>query len=149
MNDHPAPRAATAHLARRFGAICYEILLLAAILFAAGWVFLAVERLLPAALARPLFQLYLLAVCAVYFIYCWTHSGQTLPMKTWRIRLVTREGKALSIGRAGLRYVLALAGIALAGGGFWWALIDRDGQFLHDRVAGTRIISEERRQATR
>ena len=149
MNDLPAPRVATAHLGRRFGAICYEMLLLAAILFAAGWVFLAIERLLPAALARPLFQLYLLAVCAVYFIYCWTHSGQTLPMKTWRIRLVTREGKAVSIGRAGLRYVVALAGIVLAGGGFWWALIDRDGQFLHDRLAGTRIISEERRQAAR
>jgi uncharacterized RDD family membrane protein YckC len=148
LKDHPAP-AATANLARRLGGASYEILLLAAILFAAGWAFLAIERLLPAALARPLFQLYLLAVCAVYFIYCWTHSGQTLPMKTWRIRLVTRHGKPLSIARASLRYVLALASIVLAGGGFWWALIDRDGQFLHDRLAGTRIISEERRQAAR
>jgi uncharacterized RDD family membrane protein YckC len=149
LNDNPASTAVTAHLARRFASICYEILLLAAILFAAGWMFLAVERLLPGALARPLFQLYLLAVCAAYFIYCWTRSGQTLPMKTWRIRLVTLQGGALSIGRASSRYVLALAGIALAGGGFWWALIDRDGQFLHDRLAGTRLVSEERRQLAR
>jgi uncharacterized RDD family membrane protein YckC len=148
LNDIPAP-AATAHLARRLGSMCYEILLLAAILFAAGWIFLAIERLLPAALARALFQLYLLVVCGVYFVYCWSHSGQTLPMKTWRIRVMTREGGMLSTRRATLRYLLALAGIALAGVGFWWALFDRDGQFLHDRLAGTRIISEERRQAPR
>jgi hypothetical protein len=31
----------------------------------------------------------------------------------------------------------------LGGGGFWWALFDRDGQFLHDRLAGTRIVKDE------
>ena len=148
MKDTPAP-AATARIARRLGSMCYEILLLAAILFAAGWIFLAVERLLPAALARPLFQLYLLLICGAYFAYCWSHSGQTLPMKTWRIRVITRQGGILSLPQATLRYVLALAGIVCAGVGFWWALFDRDGHFLHDRWAGTRLISEERRQAPR
>ena len=140
MNDNPAPAVAAATFARRLGSLCYEVLLLAAVLFAAGWAFLAVEQLLPAALARPLFQLCLLTICAAYFVYCWTRSGQTLPMKTWRIRLVTRQGGALSVGRATVRYLLALASIALACGGFWWALVDRDGQFLHDRLAGTRLI---------
>ena len=138
MNDHPALAAAT--LARRLGSACYEIVLLAAIVFAAGWIFLTVEQLLPRAVARPLLQFYLLGVCAVYFIYCWTHGGQTLPMKTWRIRVVTRSGGALSLSCAALRYVLALASIALAGGGYWWALFDRDRQFLHDRLAGTRLV---------
>jgi len=114
--------------------------LLAAIVFAAGWIFLTIEQLLPRAVARPLLQLYLLGVCAVYFIYCWTHGGQTLPMKTWRIRVVTRSGGALSTSRAALRYMLAIASIALGGGGYWWALFDRDGQFLHDRLAGTRLV---------
>jgi len=39
-----------------------------------------------------------------------------------------------------LRFCLALAGLALAGAGFWWALFDRDRQFLHDRLLGTRLI---------
>jgi uncharacterized RDD family membrane protein YckC len=127
--------------------MCYEILLLAAILFAAGWIFLVVERLLPAGLARPIFQLYLLVVCGVYLIYCWSHSGQTLPMKTWRIRVIRREGGFLSVRLAALRYLLALAGIACAGVGFWWALFDRDGQFLHDRLAGTRMIGVDKKHA--
>ena len=137
MKDVPAPAAS---LARRLGSVCYEVLLLAAIVFAAGWLFLAFERLLPATLARAFFQVYLLAVGAAYFIYCWTHGGQTLPMKTWRIRVVARNGGPPSVRQAALRYLYALAGTALAGGGFWWALADRDGQFLHDRLAGTRLI---------
>ncbi|MCL5059135.1 MAG: RDD family protein [Candidatus Thermoplasmatota archaeon] len=34
------------------------------------------------------------------------------------------------------RFFLALIGLLLAGAGFWWALVDRDRQFLHDRIAG-------------
>ena len=137
MNEVPAPAAS---LARRLGSVCYEVLLLAAIMFAAGWLFLAVAILLPAQLARTLFQVYLLAVAAAYFGYCWTHGGQTLPMKTWRIRLVKREGGPPAARQALLRYLYALAGTAIAGAGFWWALVDRDGQFLHDRLAGTRLV---------
>jgi uncharacterized RDD family membrane protein YckC len=145
LNDQPARAtpAAAARLGRRLGSLCYESLLLAAILFVAGWIFLAVEGLLPAALARALLQIYLLAITAAYFIYCWTRSGQTLPMKTWHIRVVARDGTAITLKQGALRYLIALAGIALCGGGFWWALFDRDGQFLHDRLAGTRLIKDE------
>ena len=138
-----ATAAPVATLGRRLGSLCYEALILAAILFVAGWVFLAIKPLLPAAFARPIFQLYLLGVCGAYFTYCWTHNGQTLPMKTWRIRVVTADGGALNAREAVLRYVFALLGAALAGGGFWWALADRESQFLHDRLAGTRLIKAE------
>jgi uncharacterized RDD family membrane protein YckC len=61
-------------------------------------------------------------------------------MKTWRLRLVAADGSALSVRQAALRYVVALAGMLLAGVGFLWALFDRDHQFLHDRLARTRIV---------
>ncbi len=70
----------------------------------------------------------------------WVHGGQTLPMKTWCLRVVTQAGAALSVSRAAARYTLALLGAALCGVGFLWALIDRDRQFLHDRIAGTCIV---------
>ena len=89
---------------------------------------------------RPLFQLYLLCISAAYFVYCWIHGGQTLPMKTWRIRLVTREGNAISLRTGIYRYLFALFGLGLSGLGFLWALFDREGQFLHDRLAGTKIV---------
>jgi len=61
-------------------------------------------------------------------------------MKTWRIRLVTRDGLALRPSRALLRYLLVWLTLALGGMGIVWALVDRDRQFLHDRLAGTRLV---------
>lgn len=142
MNDSAAPIApvAAAGIGRRLASLCYEVLLLAAIVFVAGWSFLVFAGLLPPGLARPFLRLYLLAITAVYFIYCWTRNGQTLPMKTWHIRLVDRDGGAITVKTGATRYFFALAGIAIAGVAFWWALFDREGQFLHDRLAGTKIV---------
>ncbi len=140
MNEPAAFAVASASLGRRLGSLCYDLLLLTAIVFVAGWIFLVFQFLLPAALARPVFQLYLLVVTSAYFVYCWTHGGQTLPMKTWRIRVVTRDGGPLHIKRAARRFLCALISTALGGIGFIWALVDRDRQFLHDRLAGTRLI---------
>jgi uncharacterized RDD family membrane protein YckC len=92
---------------------------------------------------RPLFQLYLLALAASYFAWQWLHGGQTLPMTTWRLKLVTREGAPLTRGHALTRLVFATAGTALLGAGFLWALADRDRRFLHDRLAGTKIVKAE------
>jgi uncharacterized RDD family membrane protein YckC len=143
LDDQPAPSAPTlnAGLARRLGSLCYETLLLAALLFISGGAFLFMTRSLDPAFARPLFQLYLLAVTAAYFVYCWTHGGQTLPMQTWRIRLVTRGGSAISPPTGICRYLFAVLGLGLCGLGLVWALVDRERQFLHDRLAGTRIVS--------
>jgi len=66
-------------------------------------------------------------------------------MKTWRIRLVNPDGTRLTLGQAALRFVIALLGLLLAGFGFWWALFDRDRQFLHDRIVGTRLIRVPRK----
>ncbi|MEY3982134.1 MAG: hypothetical protein RLZZ281_1003, partial [Pseudomonadota bacterium] len=40
---------------------------------------------------------------------------------------------------AAIRFVVALPSVLL-GLGFLWAIVDRDGQTLHDRVAGTRLV---------
>jgi uncharacterized RDD family membrane protein YckC len=54
----------------------------------------------------------------------------------------------LTLKLALARYLLAVWGVMLAGIGFWWAFVDRDGQFLHDRLAGTRIFrTQEARNA--
>jgi uncharacterized RDD family membrane protein YckC len=62
-------------------------------------------------------------------------------MKTWHIRLERLDGSPVNPARAIHRYVLALLGTAALGLGFLWALVDRDRQFLHDRLSGTRITA--------
>lgn len=132
--------ASAAGVARRLGSMVYEALLLAALLFILTWIFLFVGQWLPPTLARHLLQAWLLAAVGAYFVYCWTHGGQTLPMKTWRLRVVGRGDGPLPLRAAILRYLLALLSLAAGGLGFAWALLDRDRQFLHDRLAGTRIV---------
>ena len=90
--------------------------------------------------ARPLLQLYLAALAALYFIWQWCHGGQTLPMKTWRFRLVCTDGGPVAWPRALHRYVIAVLGFLAVGLGFLWALVDRDRQFLHDRLSGTALV---------
>ncbi len=137
--------AVTAGLGRRLASLCYEALLLTAILFVGGWAFLAVGKTLDPLLARPLLQIWLLALAAVYFVYSWTHSGQTLPMKTWRMRLIGRDGGTVGARQGCCRFLFALLGIAAGGLGWAWALVDPERQFLHDRLADTKIVKTEDR----
>lgn len=85
--------------------------------------------------------IHLYIVLGIYFIWVWRHSGQTLAMQTWKIRISTPSGQPPSVGRLLLRYSLAWPSLIYFGVGLLWALFDRDRQFLHDRLAGTRIVS--------
>lgn len=88
-------------------------------------------------------QLYLGAVFAGYFLWCWLRGGQTLAMKAWHIRLVAPGRERVPPGKALLRFVLAVL-LVPSGIGIVWALFDRERQFLHDRLAGTRLVSVPR-----
>ncbi|MFT3847812.1 MAG: RDD family protein [Propionivibrio sp.] len=92
------------------------------------------------AASAPVLWSHLFALLLAYFAWFWTHGGQTLPMKTWRIRLVNLDGAAINPAQAFLRYALSWASLLLFGIGIFWACLDRDRQFLHDRLAGTRLI---------
>jgi uncharacterized RDD family membrane protein YckC len=131
-----------AGLPRRTMALLYEALLLAAVLLIGALPFVMLAAGLPAGVTRTPFQLYLVVLTGAYFTWQWRHGGRTLAMKTWRLRLVTRDGRPLEWRHALRRYFAALAGTLLLGAGFLWALLDREGLFLHDRLAGTRIIYE-------
>jgi uncharacterized RDD family membrane protein YckC len=132
--------APSASLARRALALAYEALLLFAVFLVSALPVVMMAHGADRIAARPLFQIYLFGVAAAYFIFQWRRGGQTLAMKTWRIRIVTREGAPLTVRHALNRFLFAAAGSLLAGVGFLWALVDREGLFLHDRLAGTKIV---------
>ena len=130
----------------------------------AAYLFSSLAQQRHALVNRSPLQIYLCAVLGVYFVWFWTHGGQTLAMKTWRIRLVTVDGGELSQARALARYVLSwlwflpallvawgvgasqiwlmfcsLAAGVLLYGAASFARADR--QFLHDALCGTRLVS--------
>lgn len=139
MQDN-AIASSPAPLLARFAAMIYESLLVTAVVFVASFIIIPVVGEMHAPWQRHLFQFYILSVVFAYFAAFWLRSGQTLAMKTWRIRLVNQAGGTVSLKQAALRFGVALIGLFAAGFGFWWGFFDRDRQFLHDRLAGTRLI---------
>jgi uncharacterized RDD family membrane protein YckC len=128
--------AATPGLPRRLASMVYEAILLFAVAFLAAWVFFFASggRDATAGAMRHLLQLCIGLFFAAYFLWSWLRGGQTLAMKAWRIRLIDIT-PASALLRLILAALLVPSGISLI-----WALFDRDRQFLHDRLARSRLV---------
>ncbi len=160
-NSKPSIAAPTVQ--RRLICMIYETLLLLAVELAAVSVFLLLTQNRQGAAYEHALQFTLFLVTAAYFIHFWTDSGHTLAMKTWRIKLVKPGYARLPIKVAAARFLLAWGwflpalvvcyalglhkaqmAIAIGIGMAAWActaFLDKDRQFLHDRLLGTRLIS--------
>jgi uncharacterized RDD family membrane protein YckC len=147
---------------RRMACWLYEGMLMFGVVFLAGYLFGTLSQTRNAMDNRHALQAFLFVIFGIYFVWFWA-KGQTLAMKTWNIRVVGRDGKAISQLRALGRYVLswlwflppliALSFFHISGGETtviligWvavWALLSRfhpQGQFWHDALAGTRLIT--------
>ena len=163
MHDTPS-------IKRRLITMVYETFLLLAVEMLAVALFLVVTRNNHAPVFQYAMKVWLFVVTGAYFVWGWTNSGHTLAMKTWRMQVVTSAGARLPPTTAVVRYLLAWGwflpallvctalglkdksqvGVAIAIGIVGWsltALFDRDRQFLHDRLAGTRIVALPRKTA--
>lgn len=158
-------------LMRRLASFLYEGVLLFGVAAFTGFVFSPMVGQRHALTHRNELMAVEGLVFAVYFIYFWTRSGQTLPMKTWHLRIVDTQGRGISPMKAAIRYVLAWAwfmpGLLLAYGlesneaagadrlttifaciianVLGYALLSRllpGRQFLHDVICGTCIVSQ-------
>ena len=163
-NSPAAPVIVTPTVKRRVIAMVYEAFLLTAVEALAVFLFIfaAGNRQTPA--YRAGLMAFLFFVTAAYFVHAWSGSGFTLAMKTWRIKLVKVGAARVPFKNAAIRYLLAWGWFApaLIVGGLLdfhrvkeWALVlvlgliawgltaflDKDRQFLHDRIAGTRLIA--------
>ncbi len=129
-------------LPRRLFSAAYDALLLLAVLLVAGLPAAALTLVLPHELAVAVLRIYLLLVAAGYFTLFW-RKGQTLAMKTWRIRLQSADGGMPSQRQVWLRFLFACLTLAPLGLGWWVALWRDDRQFLHDHLAGTRLVRSD------
>ncbi len=150
-------------LARRLAAMLYEGVLLFGVVMLSGLLYASLTQQRHALHGRLGLQAFLFVVLAVYFVWFWTHGGQTVAMKTWRLRVVTADGRPLGPWRALARYVLAwlwflpsllavylsglsgggVVSVVLIAGMAAYAALTRlhpDRQFLHDVICGTRLV---------
>lgn len=149
---------------RRFACMMYEGVLLFGVVFLAGYAFDTLTQSHDAMMFRPLRQFILFLAIGVYFVLSWYRRGQTLPMKTWNVKLADASGQRPAVGRLIMRYLLlwpipllcmlAIYVVSRSSGYiaadllmvftpfslFIWTWFDPQKQFLHDRLLGTRLI---------
>ncbi len=156
---------ATPSLVRRMACFVYEGVLLFGVLMITGLFFAGVMEQRHALVGRHALQAVVFVVLGLYFVWFWTHGGQTVAMKAWHVRLVDAQGAPVRAGRAVARYLLswlwfipALASLSLSGwrepgptvalllvGICGYALLARlnaHGQFVHDVLCGTRLVTQ-------
>ncbi|MCE1186648.1 RDD family protein [Zoogloea sp.] len=130
-----------AGLRRRLASMLYESLLLLGVLALTFMVPLLIVGVgMEYTPPGSVLWIYIFVVLGLYFLWYWRQGGQTLAMQTWKLRLVNIDGEPIGLKQGWLRYALAWPCVLFFGVGLIWAVLDRDRQFLHDRLAGTRLV---------
>jgi len=146
--DHNTP----VHLIKRLFAILYDLFLLISLLLIVGGIIstLAINyfnnghAITDTHPAHTPYQIILLSnfflLSFLFFGWFWTHGGQTLGMRTWRIQLISESGGAISWKIAFVRFLAGLLSIMCFGLGFLWSLADAEKRTWHDILSHTRLI---------
>jgi len=83
---------------------------------------------------------YVLAFVPLYHIVLWSRWGQTIGKMAVHIKVLSRTGQRVSLGRSALRLLGYAASVAPLFLGVVIALFDRERRTLHDRLADTVVV---------
>jgi uncharacterized RDD family membrane protein YckC len=153
MTDSAAPPTAPqiAPLWRRIAAMLYDSFLVFAIWIVVGFVVLSAFGIEEARTVDgsavtldPVYRYTLLASMLLsaflFFGFFWTHSGQTLGMQAWRIKVQNLDGSAISWRQALLRFCAAPFSLLALGLGYLCMLVDPLERTVPDRLSGSRVV---------
>jgi uncharacterized RDD family membrane protein YckC len=122
----------------------YDFLLLVAILFAATALLLPFNSGQAATVSQLWFyRVYLLVISFLFYGWFWTHGGQTLGLRAWKIKVLTADKQVISWPQAALRFVFAVLSWFALGCGFLWMLIDKKKLSWHDHLSKTAVFFED------
>jgi len=132
---------ATPGFLRRLAAQIYDFILLIALLF------VATALLLPftsggAVISQQtlIYRIYLTLISFFFYGWFWTHGGQTLGLRAWKIKVLTLDQKPISWTQALLRFAAAIVSWIFSGLGFLWMLIDKNKRSWHDYLSKTAVF---------
>lgn len=141
------PRAG---FARRIGALLYDFLVIVAVIMLATAAALGIVALLvgmgiitlhegvdhaSVLEGNWLYRLYLLAVIFWFYAGFWKRGGQTLGMRTWRLKVQNDDGSTITWRQALIRFVTALFGISNLG-----VLFNNNNLAWHDALAKCEVV---------
>ena len=124
---------------RHIAAVLYDLLLLVAILFAATAILLPFNEGVAFTKNQYFYSAYLFAVSFLFYGWFWTHGGQTLGLRTWKITVLNPQQQTISWLQAFVRFVTAILSWSLFGLGFFWRIIDKRNRTLYDLISKTQL----------
>ena len=130
----------TARLWRRLAALVYDWILLTAIFFVATVALLAFREGKAFPANDPAYSACLILTAVTFFGWFWTHGGQTLGMRAWKIQAIGAAGQSLSWGQALIRSLVAMLGAVFFGLGFLWVLVDSRRRSWQDIASDSQVI---------
>jgi len=133
----------SARLPRILGAVIYDVIIVFAIIFIAAQWFPLVPEPLKDKPALILFkQAYILGISFVYFAYSWQRGGQTIGMKSWKIKILQNDNsqKPVSWSQSARRFLVAIISWLVCGLGFIWILFSAQHRSWHDQASSTRLV---------
>ena len=132
---------------RRLAAQIYDLLLLIAILF------LATALILPFTAGEAvsdqqtlIYRIYILVISFFFYGWFWTHGGQTLGLRAWKIKVLTRDQKPINWTQALLRFTTAIPSWGFFGIGFLWILVDKNRRGWHDHLSKTALFFDPQKK---
>lgn len=132
-----------AGLGRRLMAIIYDLFLLLALLFITTAIAMAFNRgnaIEPDQALYPYYVSSLLVVSFIFYGWFWTHGGQTLGMKTWKMKLQQMNGHTVTWQLAFIRFITAIISLSAGGLGFLWSLFHPQKCTWHDIASSCVLI---------
>jgi uncharacterized RDD family membrane protein YckC len=129
---------------RRIMAVCYDAALLLAVLFFATALSLPINSGQAFASNQYFYHFYLLSVSFFFYGWFWTHGGQTLGLRSWKIKLCRLDGGDITWRLAALRFAAAGLSWLCFGLGFFWCVFDKNRLCWHDYLSNTRLSTVDR-----
>ncbi len=141
-NPPTEPETISCSLWRRLGAIIYDSIVLACVVFLAWQPVPLIPEALHPTLGRGIRLVYLTVICFLFFGWFWCHGGQTLGMRAWGIKLVSTSANhnGVTWRAAWMRFISALLSWCVAGMGFLWSLFHHNQSTWHDILSQTRLV---------
>jgi uncharacterized RDD family membrane protein YckC len=124
-------------LFRHLMVMFYDVLLLLSSLLLATFIIVALNGGEAIGQGNPFFIAYLLMVSFVFYGWFWTHGGQTLGMRSWRVFLLNHSNTPLSWQQALLRFAVSIIAWLPLGLGIWWQYLGKNKVSWPDAISGT------------
>lgn len=148
-NQTSLPR--DARLWRRLAAMVYDSIVVIAIWMVVGFIVLSAFGIDQAQLVEndrvvmdPYYRITLfssmLLSAYLFFAWFWTHSGQTLGMQAWKIRVQNSDNSAISYKQSLIRCVIAPISFIFFGAGYFYMFCNAEKLTLPDLVSRSIVV---------